>query len=89
MSEADHKRPRRRAAGWLLAGILLLAAGCGWAGTRVARRLSVGASRGVALYLGLCCCGGALYLWNGEHASISSGLGLRFPGGRHLSTLAI
>ena len=25
MSEADHKRPRRRAAGWLLAGILLLA----------------------------------------------------------------
>jgi hypothetical protein len=26
---------------------------------------------------------------NGEHASISSGHGLRFPGGRHLMTLAM
>ena len=55
------------------AGILLVAAGCGWAGTRLALRLSVGASRAVALYLGLCCCAGALYLWNAEHGSTQRG----------------
>ena len=45
------------------AGLLLVAAGLGWLGTRVAMRFSVGASRAIALYLGVCCCVGALYLW--------------------------
>ncbi len=54
-------------------GIVLLAAFAGWLGTRVALRLSVGASRAIALYLGVCVCCGALYLWSEGRAGTQRG----------------
>jgi len=54
-------------------GMLLVAGGAGWLATRAALRLSVGASRAIALYLGLCCCVGAVYLWIGGQAGTQRG----------------
>jgi len=55
------------------AGLLLVACVLGWLGTRAALRLSVGASRAIALYLGLCCCIGALFLWSEGRAGTQRG----------------